>query len=89
MKKDTMQLSIDFAKQNSPDNQAILDANADLFKGQCLTVYRLLKDGFVLTTSEALRFGIGDLRARARDLIKAGVPVQKRLIKGRYKEYFL
>lgn len=84
-----MQLSIDFSRQNTPANQAILDDNKDRLTGQCKLVYQLLKAGTPLTTTKALAYGIGDLRARIRDLIKAGVPVQKRLIEGRYKEYYL
>lgn len=84
-----MQLAIDFQKQNTPENQVILDLNKSRFNNQCTKVYLLLIAGHHLTTTEALKFGIGDLRARIRDLIKAGVPVQKRLIENRYKEFYL
>ena len=83
------QLSIDFSRQNNAENQAILDRNKDRFTGQCHLVYSLLLSGKRLTTATALAYGIGDLRARIRDLKKAGVPVQKKLIEGRYKEYYL
>lgn len=84
-----MQLSIDFTRQNTPANQAILDSNRGHLSRQCILILTMLESGCSLTTTTALTLGIGDLRARIRDLIKAGIPVQKRLIENRYKEYFL
>lgn len=84
-----MQLSITFDPQNSPENQHILDLNKSHLSNQCQVVYLALLSGERLTTFTAMRYGIGDLRARIRDLIKAGIPVQKRLIENRYKEYYL
>lgn len=84
-----MQLQIEWTPQNTQENQVILDLNKSRFNNQCRKVYLLLMAGHHLTTTEALKFGIGDLRARVRDLIKAGIPVQKRLIENRYKEYYL
>lgn len=83
------QLHIDFPKQNTPANQVILDDNKQVFNRQCQLVYDLLKSGKVLTTTEALQHGIGDLRARCRDLLNAGIPIKKRLIENRYKQYFI
>ncbi len=83
------QLSITFPPQNSPANQAILDCNRARYSRQCRLVLTMLESGCSLTTTTALTLGIGDLRARIRDLIKAGIPVQKRLIEGGYKEYYL
>ena len=85
-----MQLEITFTPQNSAANQAILDRNKGHLNKQCQVVYDAMLRGEILTTSSALiKYGIGDLRARCRDLIKAGIPVQKRIIEGRYKEYYL
>jgi hypothetical protein len=83
------QLHIDFPKQNTIANQVILDNNKQVFNRQCQLLLTMLEAGCVMTTSAGLSVGIGDIRARVRDLIKAGIPVQKRLIKGRYKEYFI
>lgn len=83
------QLTIDFVPQNSPANQVILDDNKVRFSRQCKLILTMLEAGCSLTTTAALTLGIGDLRARIRDLIKAGVPVKKRLIEKRYKEYYL
>lgn len=89
----SQQITIDFSVhqiENLPENQEILDSNREHFSDQCRRVYELLKSGKRLTTTEALQYGIGDLRARIRDLIKFNnVPIQKRLITGRFKEYFL
>jgi hypothetical protein len=86
-----LQLDIDFSRrENNKDSQAILDANKERFKGQCKTLYTALLRGERLTTATALlRYGIGDLRRRIADLIEAGVPVEKKLIDGRFKEYFI
>ncbi len=78
-----------YRKQNNAGSQTILDNNILHLSKQCQLVHDGLCQGIHWTTTLALKYGIGDLRARIRDLIKAGVPVQKKLIKGRYKEYFL
>lgn len=76
--------------ENLPENQAILEDNRPRLSRQCQKVYDLLRAGMALTTTKALEYGIGDLRARVRDLIKFnGIDVKKRLIEGRYKEYYL
>lgn len=76
-------------KENNHESQSILDENKKHFSNQCEKVYQLLKEGKILTTTIALQYGIGDLRARIRDLIKSGIPVQKKLLKNRFKEYYL
>ena len=77
-------------KENNPESQNILDGNRNHFSAQCKKVYDILKSGKRLTTTEALQHGIGDLRARVRDLIKYNkIDVKKRLIEVRFKEYYL
>lgn len=79
------------AMENLPDNQEILECNRDHFSNQCRIVYEALKRGERLTTTEALlKYGIGDLRRRCKDLIDIHkVAIKKSLINGRFKEYFL
>lgn len=87
----TIQLSIELhEKENNRENQSILEANKERFTGQCKVVYQALIRGERLTTTSALlKYGIGDLRRRIKDLIESGVPVKKNLIEGRFKEYYL
>lgn len=56
--------------ENTPANQSMLDANRDHFSNQCRKVFDLLMRGEALTSINAQGFGIGDIRARVRDLIK-------------------
>lgn len=93
------QLHIDFTqvihrRENTAENQAHFECNAERFSEQCKKVYELMMQGIRLTTTEALKYGIGDLRARVRDLIKFyNVPVKKDFVKTedgkrtRFKEY--
>lgn len=84
------QIEINFSPQNTPANQVILDVSKSHLSNQCQIIYLALISGETLTTGSALlKYGIGDLRARVRDLIKSGIPVQKKLIEGRFKEYYL
>ena len=83
-------------KQNSKENQEIFEESKPRLTKQCRVVWGLMCQGRVLTTSEACagvwfegeRFIIGDLRARVRDLIDHGFPIEKRILKGGSKEYF-
>ena len=89
------QLEINFApvcrKENNPESQEHLEKNAVKFSNQCKRVYEAFKRGERLTTSEALiKYGIGDLRRRVKDLKDHyGVPVKSERIGGNYKEYWL
>lgn len=58
---------------------ALYDANLDDFNKQCRKVYELMTQGRRLTVREALlKFNIGDLRRRVKDLIDVyGVPIKK------------
>lgn len=88
------QIAIDFSSlhhiENTIENQNIFDANQKRFSNQCRIVYDALLRGEKLTTGYAqAKYEIGDLRARIRDLINFDIPVKKKLLKGRYKEYYL
>lgn len=86
----TEQLTIVFQKQNSYQNQVILDNNKDRLSNQCRIVLEALLRGERLTTSSALlNYGIGDCRARIRDLIKSGIQISKDLQTDRYKVYYM
>jgi len=83
-------------RENNPESQAHLEANKYHFVGQCAIVYSLLKAGVVLSTRIGqLNYNIGDLRARIRDLMDAGVRVDKvfemdeKGKKTRFKKYFM
>ena len=81
-------------RMNSAESQHHHDVNIDAFSNQCKLVYSLLCEGKSLTTTDALEHGIGDLRARIRDLIRAKVPIRKEWVTKdgkvtRYKKYSL
>lgn len=86
---------IHHGKENTPANTAHYEANLDHFNKQCRLVLEALLRGERLTTTDALRYGIGDLRARVRDLLQAGVPVEKEFVTTedgkttRFKVYFI
>ena len=96
-----MQGTIDFTtvlqtrRENNAESQAHLNVNIEQFNGQCKLVYSLLLKGLVLTTDDQPRYGIGDLRARVRDLIAAKIDVSKDWVttedgkRTRFKKYFL
>ena len=85
-----MQTTIDFT-HNNVASQIQFENNKQHFSKQCLIVYEALKRGERLTTSTALiKYGVGDLRRRVKDLIDHHkVNVKSELLQGRYKEYFL
>ncbi len=78
-------------KENNRESLAILNDNKQRFSNHCRIVLDALLRGERLTTGIALtKYSIGDLRARCRDLDKFnGIKIEKQLIEGRYKEYFL
>jgi hypothetical protein len=85
-----MQLILDYTRQeNNPESTKILRANEKHFSNQCLVLLEAFKRGEVLTVKDGFRYNIGDLRARVRDLRKAGVEIKDELLEGRYKKYFL
>jgi hypothetical protein len=76
--------------ENNKDSEKILKENEYHFSKQCKEVYRHLMDGKVLTTTKALTLGIGDLRARIRDLKKInGVQISERTLENRFKEWYM
>ena len=77
--------------ENNPESQAILNANKEHFSKQCEIVYQAMLRGEKLTTASALlRYSIGDLRRRVKDLIDIhGIEVKSRLIENRFKEFYL
>jgi len=90
------QLEIDFTKplfhiENNAESQQIFEANERKFSNQCQIVYDALLRGERLTTALALiKYNIGDLRRRVKDLKDIfKVPVQSEIQKGGFKEYFL
>lgn len=88
---ETVQLDIDFSRrENNPGSQAILNGNKVHFSNQCQIVYNALLRGERLTTASALiRYGIGDLRRRVKDLRDAGIDVKDELQESRFKIYFI
>lgn len=95
------QLELDFSTikhlENNCDSQNNFDENKEHFSNQCRKVYDALLRGERLTTAKALlKYSIGDLRRRIKDLkdqwnvpIKANYHIDKEGNKTRYKEYFL
>lgn len=94
----TIQTEIDFVSrpQNSKENQEILEEAKPRLNKQCLQVRDILQTRKLTVTDAASgvwfkgeRIVIGDLRARVRDLLDNGYPVQKEKMKGGFKKYFL
>jgi hypothetical protein len=77
--------------ENNLESQEHFDRNKKEFSNQCRIVYEALKKGERLTTTSALlRYGIGDLRRRIKDLKDIwNIPVQSEYVKGKFKEYFI
>lgn len=82
-----MQTQIDF------ENVALYHQNKKQFSDQCCTLLAWLRSGRTITSAQGYELlGIVDVRARIRDLIKAGVPVahfKKSNGRGTYKVYHL
>lgn len=76
--------------ENNRESEAILEDNYDRLNKQCVLVLSLLKKGLRLTVRDAIiNHGIGDLRARIRDLRNSGIAVNDTVLKGGCKEYYL
>ena len=94
-----MQKEIDFNKpiihyENNVESQEHFESNERHFNKQCLITYKAMLQGVKLTTASALlKYGIGDLRRRVKDLKDDhGIDVKSKWIRkngSRYKEYFL
>ncbi len=78
-------------KENNIESQQIFDTNKTHFSKQCIIVLDALKRGERLTTTTALlKYGIGDLRRRIKDLIDIHkIDVKAELQQGRFKVWFL
>lgn len=87
------QLTIDFTDriENSFESNAILQANKEHINNQCDIVYGALLSGEQLTVRSAMiKYGIGDLRRRIKDLRDfRGIDIKTKLLEGRFKIYFL
>lgn len=86
-----MILEFDFTiheRENNKASEAILEANKDLFKSQCQRILIELQAGKGLTVRDMFLMGIGDPRARIRDLRRTWV-IKDELMEGRFKKYFL
>lgn len=76
-------------RENSKASEAILDANKDLFTTQCERILAELRAGKRLTVRDMMvQMGIGDPRARIRDLRRDHI-IQDQLLAGRFKQYFI
>lgn len=90
------QTELDFNKpirhqENNPESQFIYEENEPKLRGQCKTVYEALKNGERLTTAKALiKYGIGDLRRRIKDLKDHyNIKITDEVVSGGYKEWFI
>lgn len=93
-----MQLTFDYtapvnlvhSKENNSESQALLEANRGRLNNQCLTVLQALQRGERLTTGSALlKYGIGDLRRRVKDLLDKGYPISKETQENRFKIFYM
>lgn len=91
------QLTINFSRQNTKENQAILNEAKPRLKKQCDIILKIFESGRKLTVSQAAagvwfegeQIVIGDLRARCRDLLASGYDIKKEKLKGGFKIYSL
>jgi hypothetical protein len=86
-----VQLSFEIHEhENNCASECILKANKERFSNQCKIVYEALQRGERLTTASALlKYSIGDLRRRIKDLRDAGIPIEDELQENRFKIYFI
>lgn len=86
-----MQTQINFHIENNQESQAIFNGNIEHFSKQCRIVYEAMKRGERLTTTDALiKYGIGDLRRRIKDLRdNYKIDVKSELQENRFKTYYL
>lgn len=88
-------MEIDFSElnhiENKISNQEHFERNKEKFSKQCKIVYEALLRGERLTTTQALlKYRIGDLRRRIKDLKDIwNVPIKDEVVEGKFKEYFL
>jgi hypothetical protein len=85
-------LEFDFTnrRENNPESNMILKKSKDKINRQCRIVLEALQRGERLTVFTAMvKYGIGDMRRRAKDLRDNGFEIRDRLLPGNFKEYFL
>ncbi len=77
--------------ENNAGSQQILENNKVRINHQCTIVLQALQRGERLTTALALiKYGVGDLRRRCKDLKDIHhIKIKDRLVEGRYKEWFI
>lgn len=87
------QLEIEFSvlvPQNNKFSEELLLANEKHLSKQCQTLYEAFLRGERLTTADGLlKYRIGDLRRRVKDLRDSGINVKDNLLSNRFKEYYL
>ena len=86
-----MQLTLDYNRvENNPASTKILRDNVKHFSRQCEILLEAFRRGERITTVDALiKYSIGHLPRRIKDLRDAGINVKDTLLKNRYKEYYL
>ena len=97
-----MQIAIDFnigRRQNSLANQIIFEEAKPRLSRQCKVLFTHLNAGMKVSVADGINglwdtenkevVYIGDLRARKRDLVAAGFPVQHETMKGGYRRFFI
>jgi len=93
MKNQELELDFDqlHHQENNVDSQRHFEENKERFSNQCKIVYEALLRGERLTTTKALlKYKIGDLRRRIKDLKDIWqVPIQDEYVDGKFKEYYL
>lgn len=87
------QLTLDFTarKENNAFSQKILENNKTKINNQCKIVLDALQRGEKLTTTSALlKYGVGDLRRRIKDLKdNLHIPVRDEILENRFKVWYL
>lgn len=80
-----------FHFENKISNQEHFERNKEKFSNQCRIVYEALLRGERLTTTKALiKYQVGDLRRRIKDLKDIwNVPILDEYVEGHYKEFYL
>jgi len=87
-----MNLEFDFTRriENNQESNRILQANKVKINRQCRVVLDAFQRGERLTVIEAaIKYGVGDLRRRVKDLRDKGFEIKDEMLPGGYKKYFL
>lgn len=88
-----MQQLIDFTAriENNRESQSILSASKGKITRQCKIVLEALQRGEKLTVRDAMiKYGVGDLRRRVKDLKDfLGYDIKSEMIGSGFKQYYL